>query len=292
MDKTILIRIVRSDLEEFKIGTGLDWQLITDGLDGFGSFDNILNYIDNATADGGTITSARLTKKDRTITCVNTRFNYNDVVRRQALNFFNAKYTYKIYITYAGQTRWAEGWIYKFSLPNKSLNKRMEMMITFTFANPYLKSFDDFGKDIASVSAKMAFPYLCSITPGTIKGITGGVYNFAQKVILTNDGDVETYCRAVFKATGTVVNPTLIINDEYVRIIDIMYEDDEIVMDFTASPPTIKKNGVNFIGHCDRTSSFDAMILRVGDTEVQFDADDGTNLLKVSIYYNKLYCAI
>ena len=28
------------------------------------------------------------------------------------------------------------------------------------------------------------------------------------------------------------------------------------------------------------------------DTEIQFDADDGTNLLAVSIYYNKLYMVI
>ena len=34
------------------------------------------------------------------------------------------------------------------------------------------------------------------------------------------------------------------------------------------------------------------MFLSIGDTAIQFGADDGTNLLAVSIYYNKLYAVI
>ena len=51
-------------------------------------------------------------------------------------------------------------------------------------------------------------------------------------------------------------------------------------------------NRVKMNGKCDRKSDFDNMILKKGDTEIQFDADDGTNLLAVSIYYNKLYAVI
>ena len=54
----------------------------------------------------------------------------------------------------------------------------------------------------------------------------------------------------------------------------------------------VQKNGENYIGHCDRTSAFDDMALVVGDSEISFDADTGSNLLDVSIYYNKLYGAI
>lgn len=43
------------------------------------------------------------------------------------------------------------------------------------------------------------------------------------------------------------------------------------------------------MGKCDRKSGFDAMYLGIGDTAIQYDADDGSNLLQVSIYYNKLY---
>ena len=89
-----------------------------------------------------------------------------------------------------------------------------------------------------------------------------------------------------------VVNPALIIGESYVRVLDTMIEGDVLEMDFTNSPPTVKKNGKNIIGKCDRKSSFDTMILNKGDTVIQFDADDGTNVLQVSIYYNKLYSII
>lgn len=137
----------------------------------------------------------------------------------------------------------------------------------------------------------IAFPYLASFNVAPF-GTTGGVFNFAQQVKLVNDGDVETYCRAIFKATGDVVNPSLIISGNYVRVIDVMRAGDVIEMDFTALPPTVKKNGVNYIGHCDRTSAFTDMAINVGDVEVQYSADDGDANLSVSFYYNKLYAAI
>ena len=96
--------------------------------------------------------------------------------------------------------------------------------------------------------------------------------------------------------------PTALVNYRNFKIVvlanwpqyddDTMKAGDVIIMDFTKSPPTIEKNGSNYIGHCDRASAFDEMILNVGDTEISFDADDGSNQLEVSIYYNKLYGAM
>ena len=111
-------------------------------------------------------------------------------------------------------------------------------------------------------------------------------------VVLENDGDVDTYCKAVLTAAGEVENPKLVINGAYVRVIDTMQAGDVIIIDFTKNPPTVEKNGVNWIGHCDKTSAFDEMILRVGDSSVEYTADNGSNQLDVAIFYNKLYGAI
>lgn len=291
MDKTVNIRIVRSDGKEFNID-GSDWRIPSNGLDGFGSYENDITTVDNAVGDGGIIASDRQGPKDRTIKVVSRNPAMNEILRRIALSFFNAKFDYKLYITYMGSTRWCEGRIYKFDLPSGNIHRTMTMTITFLCPNPYLKSYDNFGKNVASVVGMCAFPYLCSITEGTPQGITGGRFNFAQIIVLENDGDVETFCEAVFTAKGEVVNPKLTVNGNYVRVIDTMQEGDVIIIDFTKNPPTVKKNGVNYVGHCDRTSAFDEMALVVGDSEISFDADTGSNLLDVSIYYNKLYNAI
>lgn len=289
MNNTVEIRIVRSDLKEFKID-GSAWKIVS--LEGFGSYENDITIIDNSTGDGGIYGSDHIASKDRTIVAKSRNPLLNEVLRKAALSFFNSKFLYKVYLTYMGKTLWCEGKIYKFNLPTGNIYQTMKMTVTFLFANPFLQSCDNFGKNIASITPMCAFPYLCSAIDGTSKGVTGGVYNFAQKIVLENDGDVETYCKAVFSAKGNVKNPKLLINGNYVRVLDTMSNGDVIVIDFTQNPPTVKKNEENYIGHCDRTSAFDGMALTVGDSEVSFDADDGGNLMDVSIYYNKLYGTI
>lgn len=291
--------IKRSDGEEFTINKGEspDWKIPSKGLEGFGAFDNDITTTNNAIGDGGIISAARVAQKDRTIKAVSRNPYMNDAIRRRAISFFSPKYTYSVYLTYMGLTRWFEGQIHKFNLPTQNVNKAMTMTITFLCPSPYLKSFDNFGQDIASVQGRLAFPYCCRAEADTehkeiSAGITGGVFNFANKIYLENDGDVDTYCRCVFEATGAVENPQLIINDHYVRVIDTMAEGDVIEIDFTKNPPTVRKNGENFVGHCDRTSAFDEMALHVGTAAVGYTADDGTNLLRVSLYYNKLYASI
>lgn len=288
MDK-VEIRIVRSDQREFKID-GSEWKILY--LEGFGTYENDITMIDNAIGDGGIYGSEHMASKDRTITAKSRNPVLNEVLRKAALSFFSVKYLYKVYLTYMGETRWCEGKIYKFDLSTKNIHRTMTMTVTFLFTNPYLKSYDNFGKNIASISSMCAFPYMCSMTDDTPKGITSGIYNFAQKIELVNDGDVDAYCKAVFTAKGNVKNPKLIINGNYVRVLDTMIDGDIIIIDFAQSPPTVQKNGVNYIGHCDRLSAFDKMSLPVGDSEVSFDADDGGNLVDVSLYYNKLYGAI
>lgn len=101
--------------------------------------------------------------------------------------------TYKVYLTYMGRTRWAEGRIEKFNLSTGNIHRRMKLTITVLFADPYLKSFEDFGKDIASVSGGAGFPYLCRVNVGQPTGI----FNFSQIVNLSNDGDVEHIAKSL-----------------------------------------------------------------------------------------------
>lgn len=291
MNKNVSVRIVRDDNKEFLID-GTDWNIPSGGLEGFGMFENNIITADYAAGDGGFITSKRLGVKDRTITAKSRIVHLNEILRRAATSFFRPGANYKVYVTYMGETRWCEGVIHAFSLPAENIHRKMTMMVTFLSPDPYLKSYDDFGKNIAEVVGMSGFPYLCSVTPGTIQGTTAGRRFFAEKVLLENDGDVEAYCKVVIRASGDVTNPKITVNDHYVKVLDVMKANDVIIMDFTQRPPRITKNGINCVGKCDRTSDFDKMSLAVGNSEVSFAADYGSNLLDVSIYYNKQYAVI
>lgn len=289
------IKIIRqSDNAKLELGQDFDWLIAQKGLSGFGSLSNELGYTDSALSDGGIITSEHVTKVDRSITAVYRHYSNHATARKKVITFFNAKDSYKVCVTWGMNTVFAVGKIYKFSCPDKHLERdELEFTITFLFANPYWSSIDDFGQNIASLRPMAGFPYLCSITDGTPKGVTGGLFNFAQIVTLSNDGDVDTYCKAtIICEEEEVENPKLIVNGEYVRIIDVMSAGDVIEMDFTAMPPTIKKNGINYVGHCDRTSAFQKMILVRGDNSIEYDADNGSSHMNVTVYYNKQYGAI
>lgn len=292
MDKTFKIKIIRSsDSEKFSIGDDSDWKLLKKGLDGFGKIENNLSYTDNALGDGGHFTSEHIGKRDRTIKFTYIHADSNDVARKKLLSFFNVKDDFKVYITRGEDTYWALGKMYKMNVGlTADLGARLDVSITFLFANPYWNSFDDFGKNIASLIPMTGFPYVSVPAMG---GTTGGIFNFAQQVTLYNDGDVDTYCKAIIQCKGgQTMKPELRINGEYVRVLDTMEDGDEIEMNFTAFPPTVKKNGVNFIGHCDRTSAFDGMILQRGDNLIEYDAENGSSHMNVTIYYYKQYGAV
>lgn len=291
MDKSITVKIIREDGGIFEVNNS-EWFAQVNDFDGFGNWENDITTVDNAIGHGGIIASARIAQKDRTIRAVYLDKTQKESARHQAASFFNSVKKYKVYVSYMGRVLWFEGRVHKMQLLTKIDFAPLDLRVTFLCANPFLKSQDNFGKNIAELSGVSGFPYLCSITEGTLQGTTGGRFNFAQVMIIENDGDVDTECKAVLTADGEVLNPVLFINGAYVRVMDLMQYGDEIVMDFTANPPTVKKNGENFIGHCDRTSAFDEMVLKVGDSEVSFDADNGSNLLNVTLYYNKLYGAI
>lgn len=283
----VLVKFVRDDGREFTLNDA-NWKIPSSGLEGFGDFSNSIGIIDNGVGDGGVFSSSRVPQKDRTIRAKSRNKHLANVLRHEATSFFRPKNTYRVYLTYMGRVRWAEGVVEKFSLSTGNVHQPMELMVTLLFADPYLRSYEDFGKDIASIRGMAGFPYLCTLT----RGAPTGMFNFANMVNVSNDGDVEAYCKVVFRADGEVLNPKLVINGRYVRIIDQMQDGDVIIIDFTANPPTVRKNGVNIIGKCDRTSEFDDMALVIGNSTIQYTADSGTNVLSVSVYFNKLYASM
>lgn len=283
----VFVKFIRDDGREFTLNND-NWKIPSNGLEGFGDFSNSVNVIDNGTGDGGMFSSSRVPHKDRTISAKCRNKHLAEILRHEATSFFRPKNTYKVYLTYMGRTRWAEGIVERFNISTGNIHQPIELTVTLLFADPYLRSYEDFGKNIASVRGMAGFPYLCAVT----RGIPTGIFDYAAMVNISNDGDVEAYCKVVLRAKGEVLNPKLTINERYIRILDRMQDKDVIIIDFTVNPPTVRKNGVNIIGKCDRTSEFDDMALVIGDSVVQYTADSGTNVLTVSVYFNKLYASM
>ena len=288
MANLVLVKVIRSDSKSFLLGT-LPWRILSDGLTGIDA-PNFSVYSDkNGVGDGALLSGKRIDDRDVQIKCRNLDTANNASIRSAALSFFSPKYSYKLYITYQGITRWAEAELEAISCPSQNIHRPMTLTVKFYCKDGFLKSVDDFGKDIASISAGFGFPYIECTSPKAIP-CYAGIFNFNQEVVITNDGDAMTYPRVTINFKGAVRNPKIYKNDFYVRIIDSFNQGDVVNIDFENC--TITKNGVNWIQYIDRSSTFTEMGLDLGDSTIGFEADDGDSNMAVYVYYNKLYLGL
>lgn len=290
MDNEITIKFINPNGNTFLVGNNYPWRFqASSGLSGFSDFSADLTYDDNYSRNGGTTWHARLTKKDRTVKLVYLYPEFNDIARQQLIRFFKYNVIYKVYIKYMNREMYAEGRLYKMALSDDTKTyKPIKVTMTFAFDNPFLESADDFGKDIAEVVPKTAFPYLSRL----IYGKPTGTFNFERTVEILNDGEEVAYPRIVITARDLVENPKITINGNYVRVLDVMQHGDVIEINSNVIPPTVQKNGINILGKCDRTSNFDTIYLKLGENTIKFDADNGSDEMIVSVHFRKVYTMI
>lgn len=283
----VLVRIVRSDDKSFILGTGA-WRIISKGLKGI-DFPNFSVYPEkNGVGAGSLIAGKRIDDRDIQIDCRSTDPRSNQTLRDATITFFNPEYTFRLYITYMGVTKWIEAELQGFSCPSENINRPMSLTVKFYCADPFLKSVDDFGQDIALINAGFGFPYIEVKDP--LIPVFASTYGYNQEVVLTNDGDTMTYPRVTVNFHGMTVNPKIYKNDYFVRILDTFQDGDVLELDFDNG--IVYKNGVNWTQHTDRASNFTEMGLGKGDSTMGYAADDGDGNMAVFIYYNKRYLGL
>ncbi len=280
----VKIKIIRSDSKQL-IFDGTNWGITA--LEGIGTPEIQIFTEDKALGAGEIVTGKRLSSREISFTANVKNKRLNDVLRNQALNFFNPQYTYSIYITYMNNEKWIDGELLKVDISSANIYKPVSVNVSFLSADTYFKSLDEYGKNIASITSNFGFPYVSIIN----KGFVFSKYNFAQEVLIENDGDVDTnYCKIIITANGSVKNPYIMKDDYKIKINDILELNDIYEIDFVKHK--VYKNGVNAMVNIDRTSDIYNVMLQVGDNQVSFNADDGSNNMDVSIYFNKLYLGV
>ena len=290
MANLVLIRVVRSDGKNYTIGAG-EWKIPSDGLKGidFPSFS--LFSEKNAIGDGALLSGKRVNDRDVQVTARSVNPKHNLANRTEAISFFNPKYSFKLYVTYLGVTRWLDAELQGFSCPSENIYRPMQMVVKFYCKDGFMKSVDDFGQDIASIEPGFGFPYIeTHLDEDPVIPAYADLYAFNQEVTIDNDGDTMTYPRVTISFNGTTVNPKIYKDDYFVRILDTFDEGDVVEIDFENC--TIKKNGQNWIHYIDRASTFTDMGLGIGSSTFGFEADDGDSHMHVFLYFNKLFLGL
>lgn len=285
MDTDVIARIVRSDDAELVIDE-TDWGLTA--IDGADAAKYELFTEKNGFGDGDTITGKRVAARDLELQATVMDTSLNAELRRQAKRFFNPKYTYRIHLTYLGTTAWLEAELAAFQAPSKQINLPQEFSAYFLAADPYWKSVDDFGQDIAAITPRWGFPYMDHPDLGVLVDVA----NFARKVTFNYDGNVTAFPTIIITADAPVTNPKIINGSAFVRLIDELTAGDVVVITTAPQHIRITKNGQNVLNKVDRTSNFAGLALQPGTNVYSFAADYGDNSMHVVIRYNKQYLGV
>ena len=289
----MLIRFVNENGEQFNVGKDYNWRLLKKGLENFSAFESNVTVAQDYGRNGGSLVGIRLNDKTRTIKICNVDWKNSDTTRMELQKYFIYGQKYKIYVTIGETTRWAEGVLYRMAIPEPTdEDYKLNVTMSFEFGDPFLKSEDNFGKNIASLTPMFAFPWLSRMDKQNVYGTAVGIYNFEREVHLYNDGSHEAYPTIKITFKGIVTNPEIRINDGFIRVLGTFNSNDEIVIDCSVSPMTVKNNGENILGKCDRESKFDNMNLQIGDNTLSFIAYSGSDDMNVFVYYYKPYTMI
>ena len=279
--------------EQFNVGKDYNWRLLKKGLENFSAFESNVTVAQDYGRNGGSLVGIRLNDKTRTIKICNVDWKNSNTARMELQKYFIYGQKYKIYVTIGETTRWADGVLYRMAIPEPTdEDYKLNVTMSFKFGDPFLKSEDNFGKNIASLTPMFAFPWLSRMDKQNVYGTAVGIYNFEREVHLYNDGSYEAYPTIKITFKGIVTNPEIRINDGFIRVLGTFNSDDEIVIDCSVSPMTVKNNGENILGKCDRESEFDNMNLQIGDNTLSFIAYSGSDDMNVFVYYYKPYTMI
>lgn len=270
-----------SNNSQIKMNKSSDFKVLT--ISGLEASSYTINKLES-NQDGMTVTGKKVEPREIRITGDIAKNEREDINREKIRSFFSPKYTGELVVNRNNVKRKINYEVSSFSFVNSKMADFMQFEITLECTNPFFRSIDNFGKNIALITKQFAFPLGIIKNKGKIMGYR----TFKSEVPIINDGDLPTGIQAVLKATrGSVLNPKIILNDKYIEVFVNMQLKDELVINTNARKKGIYLNGQNIINKINRKSAFFDM--DVGGNVLKYNAEDGYINLDVNIYFDKIY---
>ena len=289
-----------------RMGPGEDIDITA--VTGLESSELDISTSDNALVDGASVDGKKIKPRPIHIEASFKSNKNNPENRANVIKFFNPKYTGKALITNMGVSRnieyELEGWTFA---SVRNMDNKLKILVDLLCPDPYMLNVDNYGKNMANISALFAFPWRMLSTRMTsgkldypdkargmlLGGMTMGYRTLYKEVVLANDGDVPTGVQIQFVATrGPVTNPKITNTGtgQYMRVNVAMQQGDILLIDTNDRHQVITLNGVNYYQHIDRKS--EPFKLAVGDNYLEYDADENYTNLDVNLFYTPKYLGV
>ena len=296
------VRIERDDGREL-VADGQwsgGWAVEWEGLEDFLTLPIAVNTAANVIRDGSTLVGKRVEEAERTMSIVYAGPRDPAEVREEVLSFLNPKRTFRVHVTHMGRTRWCEGELVERECDIAPSRAPCRATFTILCLDPYMRSEDYNENSLTDAAPMFGFPYVSHARQQLPRGERHPVGSLASKLLydglntVYNNGDVETDYRIVCRALGDLSNPRFEKDGRHVTVMTTMRRGDEIVVDFSASPPSVTLNGENAIQMCTRDSDFVNMGMQVGGNVFQYSCEPPENrsYMDVQINYHRRYLGV
>lgn len=306
MTKNTLTIELTCNGKTLRMGPGEDIDITA--VTGLESSELDISTSDNALVDGASVDGKKIKPRPIHIEASFKSNKNNPENRANVIKFFNPKYTGKALITNMGVSRnieyELEGWTFA---SVRNMDNKLKILVDLLCPDPYMLNVDNYGKNMANISALFAFPWRMLSTRMTsgkldypdkargmlLGGMTMGYRTLHKEVVLANDGDVPTGVQIQFVATrGPVTNPKITNTGtgQYMRVNVAMQQGDILLIDTNDRHQVITLNGVNYYQHIDRKS--EPFKLAVGDNYLEYDADENYTNLDVNLFYTPKYLGV
>lgn len=306
MTKNTLTIELTCNGKTLRMGPGEDIDITA--VTGLESSELDISTSDNALVDGASVDGKKIKPRPIHIEASFKSNKNNPENRANVIKFFNPKYTGKALITNMGVSRnieyELEGWTFA---SVRNMDNKLKILVDLLCPDPYMLNVDNYGKNMANISALFAFPWRMLSTRMTsgkldypdkargmlLGGMTMGYRTLYREVVLANDGDVPTGVQIQFVATrGPVTNPKITNTGtgQYMRVNVAMQQGDILLIDTNDRHQVITLNGVNYYQRIDRKS--EPFKLAVGDNYLEYDADENYTNLDVNLFYTPKYLGV
>ena len=274
--------------EQIIIARDSVYRLLAGGITGIESADLEAVISEYAAMDGGYIDAVRVPPRHISVLFAVDERKQTEELRKKLIAFFSPRKQGTLIVERANRSRKIRFYLSEQPefIQDNIIDDRLHVRVNMICPDPYFEDVTPTTVNFMKPLPLLTFPF--NSLAGV--GITAGVLEITDTTMLVNNGDMPVGIICDITANGgTVTNPKITMNGQYVRVIKTMEIGDTIQIDTNKGQKNIYFNGESqFI--FDRKSIF--FQLPVGENTIVISADAGIKDAKASFTYSFKYLGV
>lgn len=280
--------IIKIGSEQIIIARDSVYRLLEGGVAGIESANLEAVMSEYAAMDGGYIDAVRVPPRHISVLFAVDERKQTEELRKKLIAFFSPRKQGTLIVERANRSRKIRFYLGEQPefVQDNIINDRLHVRVNMICPDPYFEDVTPTTVNFMKPLPLLTFPF--NSLAGV--GITAGVLEITDTATLVNNGDMPVGIICDITANGgTVTNPKITMNGQYVRVIKTMEIGDTIQIDTNKGKKNIYFNSESqFI--FDRQSIF--FQLPVGENTIVISADAGIKDAKASFTYSFKYLGV